>query len=161
MRKNNKGWQNLKPEENSFARYDPERLREISRKGAEACNKVKQEKRSAKAALEKILSMSATDELINNSELPEELAKRLKTAFPDATINDLLQCIAVGNAVGKGDMRALEFIRDTVDGRPTNKLDVQAETETITENDRRLLEKVAARLENEEMDLCIVKDVTK
>jgi len=67
--------------------------------------------------------------------------------------------IAVGNAVGNADMRAIEYIRDTIGEKPSTKVDMAGDNDMImTENDRKLLEKVAARLEQE--DLIIAKDVT-
>lgn len=153
-----KGLQNLRTAENSFALYDKERLREVSRRGAERTAQIKREKQSARAALERLLSMKATDEIINGAELPEELAEKLKQEFPDATLNDLLQCVALGNALA-GDMRALEFCRDTIGEKPSTKVDMLGDNDMImTENDRKLLEKVSARLEQE--DLIIAKDVT-
>ena len=153
----NKGWNNLKTEENSFALYDRERLREVSRKGAEASHKVRQEKKNAKQALEKILSMGATDEIIAGAELSPELAEQLKAEIENATIYDLMQLVAVGSALG-GDMRAVEYVRDTYGDKPSNKIDMQTEETALTDADRMLLEKVSRRLENP--DLYVAYDAT-
>lgn len=141
--KTNKGWRNLKTEENSFSLYDPDRLREISRKGAQACHKVRAEKKTARQALEKILSMNVTDEIIYGAELPTELAEQLKAHYPDATLYDLMQLVALGRALD-GDMRAAEYVRDTYGDRPTNKVDIA--TDAISDADRELLEQISARL---------------
>ena len=141
--KTNKGWRNLKTEENSFSLYDPERLREISRKGAQATHKIRAEKKTARQALEKILSMNVTDEIIYGSELPTELAEQLKKYHPDATLYDLMQLVALGRALD-GDMRAAEYVRDTYGDKPTNKVDIA--TDTISDADRELLEQISARL---------------
>ncbi len=154
----NKGWQNLKTEENSFALYDRDRLREVSRKGAEASHKARAEKKSARQALEKILTMNVTDQIVNGAELSPELAEQLKAEFPDATLYDLLQLVAVGNALG-GDMRAVEYVRDTCGDKPSNKIDMQTENAPLSEADRMLLEKVSRRLDNP--DLYIAVDATQ
>lgn len=91
----NKGWNNLRTEENSFALYDRDRLREVSRKGAEASHKARAEKKNAREALEKILSMGVTDEIIAGAELSPELAEQLKAEIENATIYDLMQLVAV------------------------------------------------------------------
>lgn len=141
--KTNKGWRNLKTAENSFSLYDPERLKEISRKGAQATHKIRAEKKTARQALEKILSMNVTDEIIYGAELPTELAEQLKKYHPDATLYDLMQLVALGRALD-GDMRAAEYVRDTYGDRPTNKVDIA--TDAMSDADRLLLEQINARL---------------
>lgn len=141
--KTNKGWRNLKTEENSFSLYDQERLKEISRKGAQATHKIRAEKKTARQALEKILSMNVTDEIIYGAELPTELAEQLKKYHPDATLYDLMQLVALGRALD-GDMRAAEYVRDTYGDKPTNKVDIA--TDTMSDADRELLEQINARL---------------
>lgn len=152
----NKGWKNLKTEQNSFALYEPDRLREISRKGAQATHKIRAEKQNARKALEKILSMNVTDEIIYGAELPTELAEQLKENFPDATLYDLMQLVALGRALD-GDMRACEYVRDTFGDRPTNRVDIA--TDVMSDADRTLLEHISARLNDPKT--VIAHDITE
>ena len=154
--RNNKGWKNLKTEEHSFSLYDKDRLREISRKGAQATHKIQKEKRNARQALERILSMNVTDEIIYGAELPTELAEQLREYYPDATLYDLMQLVALGRALD-GDMRACEYIRDTFGDRPSSKVEV-SNSNITTDSDRELMKLISARLNNP--DTVIALDVT-
>ena len=152
-----KGWSNLKEgqQKHNFAVIDSEKLSEISRKGAAAVNKLHGEKRTAKQALEKILTLKVNDAIIAGADLEPELAERLKRDNPDATIYDLVQLVAVGRAVG-GNMKAYELIRDTYGDKPIERVEV---SENITtEADREMMRAIAARLENGEK-IEVVKDV--
>ena len=153
----NKGWNNLKTEENSFALYDRDRLREISRKGALATHKIQKEKRNARQALERILSMNVTDEIIYGAELPSELAAQLREYYPDATLYDLMQLVALGRALD-GDMRACEYIRDTFGDKPSSKVEV-SNSNITTDEDREMMQHIYERLSNP--DMVIALDITE
>ena len=142
-----KGWTNLEAGRRSFDQIPKEELAEISRKGAEAVNKLHGEKKSARESLEKILTLKATPEIIAAADLPDELAERLRRDNPNATLYDLMQIVAVGRAVG-GNMKAYELIRDTHGDKPIERVEV---TENVTtEQDRELMRQIAARLEKAE-----------
>lgn len=142
-----KGWSNLQPEKYNFAAIDPERHKEISRRGAEAVNKLNGEKKTAKQSLEMILTLKVTDEIIAGADLSPEMAERFKRSMPDATVYDLIQVVAAGRAVG-GNMKAYELIRDTYGDAPVKQIEV---TENITtDQDRQLLQSIAARLQGAE-----------
>lgn len=142
-----KGWSNLQTEKYSFATMDPKKRSEISRKGAEAVNKIRGEKRTAKEALENILTLRVTDSIIDKSDLDPELADRLKRAGVDITLYDLIQLVAAGRAAG-GNMKAYELIRDTYGDMPVKQIEL---TENITtEQDREMMRTIAERLKNAE-----------
>ncbi len=142
-----KGWTNLKPEKYNFAVMDPEKRSEISRKGAEAVNKIKGEKRTAKEALENILTLRVNDKIISAADIEPELAERLKRAGVDITLYDLIQLVAAGRAVG-GNMKAYELIRDTYGDMPVKQVEV---TENITTDaDREMMRTIAERLKQAE-----------
>lgn len=150
-----KGWPNLEKRV-SFNKMDPEKLKEISRKGGEAVQKLYGEKKTAKEALENILTLKVDDKIISAAALEPELAARLKRSNPDATVYDLMQIVAVGRAVG-GNMKAYELIRDTYGDAPIKQIEV---TENITTDaDRELMRQLSARLQ-EGGTIEIVKDVT-
>ena len=150
-----KGWSNLQPGKYSLDKIDPERRREICRMGAAAVNKLHGEKRTAKEALEKILTLKVNDEIIAGADLDPAIAAKLKRDNPNATIYDLIQIVAAGRAIG-GNIKAAEYIRDTYGDKPVDRVDVTGEI--ITESDRAMLEKINARLDDP--GLVIVKDQT-
>lgn len=134
-----KGWNNLQTEKYSFATMDPKKRSEISRKGAEAVNKIRGEKRTAKEALENILTLRVTDTIIDKSDLDPELADRLKRSGVDITLYDLIQLVAAGRAAG-GNMKAYELIRDTYGDMPVKQVEI---TENITtDQDRAMLKEI-------------------
>lgn len=138
-----KGWSNLEKRK-SFNMMDPDELREISRKGAAAVNKLHGEKKTAKEALEKILTLRINDQMLSAADLPRELADKLKRDNPDATLYDLINLVAVGRAVG-GNLKAYELIRDTYGDKPIDRVEV---TENITTDaDRAMLRQIAERLQ--------------
>jgi len=152
-----KGYKNLITGQTvyNFKNLPPEKRKEISRKGAAAVQALHGEKKTAREALEKILTLKINDNILAGADLDPEIAQRLKRDNPDATLYDLIQLVAVGRAVG-GNIKAAEYVRDTFGDSPVHKVDLQADI--MTEADRALLEKVSSRLADP--DLVIVKDQT-
>lgn len=150
-----KGWSNLQPGKYNLTVIDPEKRKEICRKGAAAVNKLHGERKTAKQALENILTLKVTDEIIAGADLPEGLGEKLKRDNPDATLYDLIQIVAAGRAVG-GNIKAAEYIRDTFGDKPVEKVDITADV--TTEADRALLASIAARLD-ENTHVEVVKDI--
>ena len=151
-----KGWSNLQPEKYNFAVIDADKRREISRKGAMAVNKLHGEKKTAKQALERILSLRVDDDILAGAELPEDIAKKLKRDNPDATLYDLIQIVAVGRAVG-GNIKAAEYVRDTFGDKPVDKVDISADI--TTEADRALMASIAERLDKSGAHIEVVKNI--
>ena len=150
-----KGWSNLQPEKYNFAVIDKDRAKEISRKGAQAVNKLHGEKKTAKQALEQILTLRVDDNILACADLPDDLAAKLKRDNPNATMYDLLQLVAVGRAAG-GNMKAYELVRDTYGDKPVEKVDISADV--TTDADRALLSSIAARLDKD-THIEVVKDI--
>ena len=147
-----KGYKNLQPEKYNFAVMDKEKHREISRKGAAAVHKLHGEKKTAREALENILTLKVTDEIIAGADLPPEIAERLKRDNPDATMYDLIQLVAAGRAVG-GNIKAMEYVRDTYGDAPVKQ--VQVDSNIMTDSDRELLQAVGRRLDNAELTVVV------
>lgn len=145
---------NLKPI-NLATRPEDER-KEIARMGAQASNKVKAEKRTAKQALDKILAIKLTEDIIAGAELPPELAEQLRQNMPNVTMYDLIQLVAVGLATS-GNMRAVEYIRDTYGDMPRKEVSIA--TDIMTDADRALLETINDRLNNS--NIVIAHDITE
>lgn len=154
-KKTNKGWQNLQGKKYSFANIPKDKLTEISRKGQEKTTQIRKERRTAKQALTDILALEATPDIINSAELPDEVREALKAHIPNLTMYDLLQLVAVGLGVG-GNMRALEYCRDTAGDAPVKQIELS--DNIITPEDRELLRQISQRLDNP--DTLIVADVT-
>ena len=154
-RKRNKGWDNLQGQKYSFANMDREKLREITRKGAEKTHQIVRARKTAKECLKDILSLEATDDIIAGAELPPEIAQRLKNHSENITMYDLIHLVAVGLAAG-GNMRAIEYLRDTCGEAPVKQLSV--DSNIMTMQDRELLETISKRLNDP--DITIVADVT-
>ena len=150
-----KGWSNLQPEKYNFAVMDADKRREISRKGGIAVQKLHGEKKTAKQALEKILTLRVDDNILAGADLPDDLAAKLKRDNPNATLYDLIQLVAVGKAAG-GNMKAYELIRDTYGDKPVEKVDISADV--TTDADRALLSSIAARLDKD-THIEVVKDI--
>jgi len=152
-----KGWKNLETgqREHNFAVIDPERRAEISRKGAEAVNRLHGKKKTAREALENILTLKVNDEIIAGADLAPEIAERLKRDNPDATIYDLIQIVAAGRAVG-GNIKAAEYIRDTYGDKPVDKIDLSQEI--MTESDRAMIARIAKRLDDPEAEIAVIKE---
>ena len=138
-----KGWKNLQPI--PFNQMEPERRREICRKGAAAVNEIRGEKKSAKQVLENLLTLKATDEIIEGADLTPELIERLKKSASGATLYDVMGAVALGRALG-GNIKAAEYIRDTYGDKPIERVEV---TENVTTAaDRELMQKIMERLES-------------
>ena len=151
-----KGWNNLQPEKYNFAVMDAEKRREIARKGAQAVNKLHGEKKTAREALERILTLKVDDDIIAGAELSDELAAKLKRDNPNATLYDLINLVAVGRAAG-GNMAAYQLVRDTFGDKPVDKVDITADI--TTEADRALMASIAERLDKTGATIEVVKNI--
>lgn len=67
-----------------------------------------------------------------------------KSLGNDLTMQRVLLVRASQKALQDGDMRALEFIRDTVGDSPKQQLEIQADV--ITDADRALIDKLSQRI---------------
>ena len=155
-KKTNRGWSNLQPKKYSFANRDKDELREISKKGAQRMLEVKEQRRTAKQCLADILSLEATDEIIAGADLDPLIAEQLKQYADRITMYDLINLVAVGQAAG-GNMRAAEYCRDTIGDMPVKQMSLEG-LNIMTEEDRMLMEQIAARLNNP--DITVVADMT-
>jgi hypothetical protein len=140
-----KGWKNLRPIPIN-TRPEEER-REICRKGAEAVNRLKGEEKTAKESLDRMLSILATDEILNISDIDGALAERLKRENPNMTLYDAVNAAAIGRALA-GNAKCMEYIRDTRGDSPVKQ--VQISENITTDADREMLRTIAERLKNAE-----------
>ena len=103
----------------------------IHRKGAEASNATQAQRRSIKEILEQLSRKSADPEDLERLGL-EEGTNNLEAA----------NYAAIQKAI-RGDIKALEYIRDTLGEKPADK--ISAEIETITPEDRKQIERILNR----------------
>ena len=139
-----------------FNQMDAEKRKEICRKGQRALAELHGEKKSARESLEKILTIKINDEILNGADVPTEVAERIKRDNPNMTLYDLIHVVAVGRALD-GNVKAMEYVRDTHGDKPTDKIDITGDI--MTESDRAMISKISERLDNGER-IEIVKDIT-
>lgn len=144
----------IEPEENEryllnlrkrkpFDQWDKEELKEVSRKGAEAVQALHGEKKTARQAIERVLTLKITDEIAANTDVDPEIINRLRRDNPNATLYDLVQAVAVGRAL-EGNIKAAEYVRDTHGDKPIERVEL---TENVTtDQDRELMRTIAERL---------------
>ena len=132
---------NLKTAEEQKAyneRLTDEQRRESARKAGKASAQKRRDTRTMKEILLQLLSEPAPEEEIKKYNLPE------------GSSNNLVIMAAAAKKAQEGDIRAGEFVRDTIGQMPTKEVNLSAEV--FTEADKKLLEKVSKRLKegNEE-----------
>jgi hypothetical protein len=76
---------------------------------------------------------------------PEEEIKKFN--LPEGSSNNLVIMAAAARKAKDGDIRAGEFVRDTIGQMPTKEVQVSAEV--FTEANKALLDKVAERIKKE------------
>lgn len=138
-----------------FNQMPEEKRKEICRKGQKAQQELHGEKKTAKQALENILTLKVTPEIIEKANIDSAVAERLKRDNPNATMYDLIQAVAVGRAL-EGNMKAAEYVRDTHGDKPIDRVEV---TDNVTtEADRELMRSIADRLGQAD-SVQVVKDI--
>ena len=123
---------NLLPPGEVNSRRTPEKHSEDSRRAGKKSQQVQRDTRTMKEILLQLLSEPAPEEEIKKYNLPE------------GSSNNLVIMAAAAKKAQEGDIRAGEFVRDTIGQMPTKEVNLSAEV--ITEADKALLEKVSKRL---------------
>jgi hypothetical protein len=116
---------------------------EIRRKGAEALNAERAQRRKMSETIDILLKKKATPEEIEQLGLED-----------GATKQDALMAAMLLKAIERGDVQAGAFIRDTAGEKPTEK--ISAEVETITPEDRKQIERILNRTKTQ--DIVVGKD---
>lgn len=99
--------------------------------------------------LTKAKNLKEIGNVILDTKVSREVAERLigesaeLLGDNDLTISAMLMLSAVREGIEQGNIKALEFIRDTTGQKPKDTLDVN--TNVISEQDKMLLEKLAKR----------------
>ena len=135
MRKDDPRLKNLMTPEELNTRYTPEQMRAKNSKAGKASAQKKRDNRTMKEILLQLLSEPAPEEEIKKYNLPE------------GSSNNLVIMAAAARKAKEGDIRAGEFVRDTVGQMPTKEVNLSAEV--FTDADKKLLDKVAERIRKE------------
>jgi hypothetical protein len=109
---------------------DPEADKEIQRKGAETLNATHAQRRTMAETLDVLLRQAADPETIEALGLPAGATKQdamLAAMYLQAT---------------EGNVKAGQFVRDTIGEQPT----IKQEVEIMTDDDRKLLANISDRL---------------
>lgn len=114
---------------------DPVNDRAIHKLGGEAIQATLKQRRTCKEILEDLARMPADSETLERLGLSE------------GTNNLEAATFAQYRKAQQGDTKAMEYIRDTVGEKPTEN--INATVESITPEDKALLDRVAARLKND------------
>ena len=107
--------------------------REVQKMGAEALNAKNAQRRTFAEVIEEMLVKPA------NAETLEDLNLKAGATNLDAII------AAAFRQAGRGNVKALDFLRDTVGQKPSEK--ISAEVTALTPEDKELLERVSKRLD--------------
>lgn len=111
---------------------DPEGDRKIQQMGAETLNASKAQRRTFAEVIEEMLTKPASNQMI------EDLELRAGATNLDAVIASAFKQSA------KGNVKAMDFLRDTIGQKPTDKID--ASVTALTAEDKQMLENISARL---------------
>ena len=142
-----KGYLNLKP----LTELDEDKAREIRIKGGKARSEALKIERTAKESMKELLSIVAKE--VAKDRIDEEILQKAKQINPNLTLYDIVNLKMIERATD-GSVTASVYVRDTVGDKPTDKLDVTAQS--LTDEDRTLLEQVQKRLEDNQniIDVC-------
>lgn len=138
------GLENLKKSNLAILdKTDPERAKEIRRKGWEKMQELKGERKTAKQSLDQFLPLFARD-TASDENIPEDIKKLLaENKQVKVTQYDLIMLSMIAQA-RNGNVKAAEYIRDTYGDKPINE--THNINETMSEADKKLIEKLSNRL---------------
>lgn len=111
---------------------------EMSERNSKAGKASVQKKRDTRTLKEIMLELLA-------AEAPEEDIK--KYGLPAGASNSMVMSAAAARKAREGDLKALEIVRDTAGQMPTKEVNLSADI--VTEADKKLIDKVAARIRKE------------
>lgn len=148
------GYKNLEKRK-SFNTWDKDKLHEVSVKGGKARQKLRGEQKTAKECLERILPLLADEQILQSADIDQSIIERVKAESKDITLYELINLVAVGKAVD-GNVKAIEVVRDTFGDKPKDKVDITAQS--LTDEDRKLLEQVNERLNDKIADVTAADD---
>ena len=132
-----------------FDELPEEEAYKLRRKGWASMMKIKEERKTARECLNTFLPLVAED-IAKNPTISDEV-KKIVEEHPELKVTqyDLIYLAMIAKAQS-GNVNAATFIRDTAGDKPINES--HTVTESISINDKELLERVAKRLNIQEAD---------
>ena len=132
-----------------FDELPEEEAYKLRRKGWASMMKIKEERKTAREGLNTFLPLVAED-IAKNPTISDEV-KKIVEEHPELKVTqyDLIYLAMIAKAQA-GNVNAATFIRDTAGDKPVNES--HTVTESISINDKELLERVAKRLNIQEAD---------
>ena len=97
-----------------------EEARSRGRKGGIASGKARREKKALKETLEELLTMPLKDGRADDIEKIKSIAS---IKGKNITMQEAIM-VAMLNKAAKGDVRAAEYVRDTIGQKPDNKMNI-------------------------------------
>ncbi len=109
----------------------PSQRREHARKAGIASGKARRERKALKDTLEELLAMPIEDGKLANINTIKSIAD---ANGKNVTMQEAIMLAMLDKAV-KGDVRAAEYVRDTIGQKPDNKTDVSIKTPVVIIDD--------------------------
>ena len=124
-----------------FSQMDPARHRELSVKGAEVSNKLQHRRRTFAELVKAMGAMEATERE------KERLLEAFPNVDPDEITKDMMLIASMYNqSIGRGNVKASSFLRDTAGEKPDTTINGTLTTQKIfvsPEEQQRALEHIA------------------
>lgn len=134
-----KGYSNMIP----LTERSEEEAKEIRRKGQQAMTKKRKERKTFRESMLELLSDEViAKELVKG--IDNDVLKRYAEQHPGCNVQDLLNVATILHGYN-GNMKAVEYTRDTIGEKPKDSIEVTADI--MTDADRALLDKVNKRLQ--------------
>lgn len=134
-------YKNLKPNRSINELTEEERIKqkEICRKGAYAMLEKKRAKKTMQETFKAFCEMD-----ISEDDAKDLIGKFSKYMGDEMTIQSLITALALKIGLEDGNVKALEFLRDTSGNKPKDVQEIKADI--MTESDKKLLANVAKRV---------------
>lgn len=134
---------NLRPGA-SFKDMKPEKKREIQQAGQMASVEAQKKRRTIKEIYSDLLQQPDTVEGLADEELAKTVQEMAQKRGKPITLYESI-AVAMAAKAKAGDVKAAVFVRDSAGDKPTDQVEISAES--ITDEDRRLLQNIQARLQ--------------
>ena len=135
---------NLRPAPN-LRGMDPDKRRAIQQAGARASNETKERRRTIKEIYADLLQQPDNLEGLEDAELTQRVQQSAEQRGRSVTLYEAI-AVAMAAKAKAGDVKAAVFVRDSAGDKPADAVEITAET--MTEADRRLLQRIQDRLQN-------------
>lgn len=140
---------NLRPAR-TWAEKDPEAAAAVHRAGAAATNAIKRQRRTIKDICDVLLAMDLPDlQALKDADAREAASELERQTGRKVSVYEAIVC-AQAMAAMQGSTKAAEYIRDSAGDKPGDSVHIDADT--MTDGDRALLAKLAAKMGIDEPD---------